>query len=374
MDAPSETVQRIVRLTPLGAVLAIVAAEVEPVAPQDVALAAGLGRTLAADVVAAAAVPARPLALRDGWAVPAELTADAGSYAPAPLPASCVRIDVGEPLPDGCDAVAPLDAVVSSDGQTEALTPVAPGDGILPAGGDAAVGTLLRPAGARLRHADMAALAVCGVERVRIRAPRIRLCRGGAPSAIVDATSRLIAGALTAEGARGGDNAASPSLDSALYHADADAIVTIGGTGSGRHDRAVRYLRDVGRVAVHGIAMAPGETAAFGFANGKPVLLLPARIDAALAVWLVLGRPLLRRLAGGTEAEPAQEVTLGRKVTSTLGLTEVIPVRQRGEQAEPLASGYLAAAALLQADGWIVVPPDSEGFPQGTRVTVWPWP
>ncbi len=201
MDAPSETVQRIARLTPLGAVLAIVAAEVEPVAAQDVALAAGLGHTLAADVVAAAAVPPRPLALRDGWAVPAELTADAGSYAPVPLPAPCVRIDVGEPLPDGCDAVAPLDAIVDLGGQAQALAPVAPGDGGLPAGGDAAAGALLRPAGARLRDADLAALAVCGVKRVRIRAPRIRICRGGAPS--LDHRCGLPADRRRARGRRG---------------------------------------------------------------------------------------------------------------------------------------------------------------------------
>ncbi len=293
---------------------------------------------------------------------------------PALLLASCARIDVGEPLPDGCDAVAPLDAVERSGAQTQALAPVASGDGVLPAAGDVAAGALLRPAGARLRQADVAALTVCGVERIRIRAPRIRICRGGAPSAIIDATSRMIAAALAAEGARGGDDAASPSLEAALQHADADAIVAIGGTGSGRRDRAVHGLRAAGRVAVHGIAMAPGETAAFGFANGKPVLLLPGRIDAALAVWLLLGRPLLRRLAGGIEAAPAGEVVLARKVTSSLGLTEVIPVRRRREQAEPLASGYLPAAALLQSDGWIVVPPDSEGFPQGSRVTVWPWP
>jgi molybdopterin biosynthesis enzyme len=42
--------------------------------------------------------------------------------------------------------------------------------------------------------------------------------------------------------------------------------------------------------------------------------------------------------------------------------------------AEPLASGYLSLTALARSDGWIVVPPDSEGFAAGTPVAVRPWP
>ena len=52
-----------------------------------------------------------------------------------------------------------------------------------------------------------------------------------------------------------------------------------------------------GRLAVHGIALTPGETAALGFVGPRPVLMLPGRLDAALGVWLVVGRRILERLA-----------------------------------------------------------------------------
>jgi len=57
-----------------------------------------------------------------------------------------------------------------------------------------------------------------------------------------------------------------------------------------------------------------------------------------------------------------------------LCLTEVVPVRCHGGKAEPIASGYWPLHAIAQADGWILVPPDSEGYPAGTEVVVRPWP
>ena len=80
-----ETPQRITRLTPLADVLARIDAQVEQVAPREVETVAAVGRVLAGDV-SVVLHPRVPLALRDGWAVRAELTTDAGSYAPAPLP------------------------------------------------------------------------------------------------------------------------------------------------------------------------------------------------------------------------------------------------------------------------------------------------
>jgi molybdopterin biosynthesis enzyme len=65
---------------------------------------------------------------------------------------------------------------------------------------------------------------------------------------------------------------------------------------------------------------------------------------------------------------------LTRKVASKLGLAELIPVRLRGADAEPLGSSYLALQTIMQADGWILVPADREGHPAGTSVVVRPWP
>ena len=126
---------------------------------------------------------------------------------------------------------------------------------------------------------------------------------------------------------------------------------------------------------MHGIALAPGETAAFGYVGIRPVLLLPGRLDAALAVWLLVGRRILERLAAAKmRSEPAETLTLARKVSSTVGLAEVVPVRRNGDKAEPLASKYLPLSSLARSDGWILVPAESEGYSAGSQVQVWAWP
>src|SRR5581483_4865123 len=128
---------------------------VDAVAPREEALASAVGKTLAADVAIGTPQPARALALRDGFAVRADATTGAGAYAPAPLSPPAVRIDSGDPLPTGTDAVADFDAIGV---RGEALAPVAPGEGVLAAGADAVPGAL-RLAGSRLRRLDAALLA-----------------------------------------------------------------------------------------------------------------------------------------------------------------------------------------------------------------------
>ena len=55
-------------------------------------------------------------------------------------------------------------------------------------------------------------------------------------------------------------------------------------------------------------------------------------------------------------------------------MTEVVPLHCDGEKAEPIASGYWPLRAIAQANGWILVPPESEGYPAGAEVVVRPWP
>ena len=364
-------IQRIARLTPLADVLNSFQISVEPVAPVERTLSAALDRTLAADVAIAHPLPAHALALRDGFAVRAELTSDASAYAPAPLSPPPIPIELGALLPTDTDAVAPLDGVTVSG---EASAPVAPGDGVLAAGGDAGPG-VLRLAGARLRRIDVALMHALGIERVLIREPRVCVAPLRADP-IVRAAADLVANAIDADGgaaiklANPGDDA----LESALADETADAVVAIGGTGSGRDDRSITTLARLGRVEFHGIGIAPGETTAVGFAGPRPVLLLPGRLDAAIAGWLTVGRRLLARLCFRMIEEQPFHAELSRKVASPLGLAEVVPVRRRFSQVEPLGGAYLPPQTLARADGWILVPADSEGYPAGTRVPVRPWP
>ena len=364
-------VQRIARLTPLHDVLASFDIGVAPAAPREQDVRAAIGLTLAADVVIAEARPRQPIALRDGYALRAEATADASSYAPAPLVPAPPRIDLGEPMPADADAAATLDAVSVTGTRSEALAILAPGDGVLPAGGDIAAGTKLLLSGARLRRIDVALLSIFGVERVVVRQPRVRVVRVS-PGDIVGGAAILITNAINAES--GFAQTGSTSLEAALKDDGVDAVVAIGGTGSGRNDASVRTLARLGKVAFHGIAIAPGETTALGYVDERPVLLLPGRMDAALAGWLTVGRRMLARLAFRLIEEQPFAAELARKVASPLGLAEVIPVRRRLGRVEPVATGYLSLHALARAEGWILVPADSEGHAEGSRVVVRPWP
>jgi molybdopterin biosynthesis enzyme len=368
MVADSET-QRIAALTPLADLLASFDMAVLPVAPRECALPAALGRTLAADAASGADHPRVATALRDGFAVRSDATLDASSYAPAPLVPPPPRIDLGEPMPAGADAVALLDEV-HVQGGAAALAAVAPGEGVLPVAADAA-GAVLRPTGARLRRIDVAALTALGIERVIIREPRVRVVRAVAGTIVAGATA-FVGSAIDAEG--GSALADDLALKDALQRDDADAIVAVGGTGAGRNDASVRTLAQAGRVACHGVGILPGETTALGFVGERPVLLLPGRFDAALAGWLTVGRRMLAKLCLRMVEEQPFHAELGRKVASPLGLAEVVPVRRRGFKVEPLASSYLPLQVLSRAEGWILVPADSEGHPAGAMVTVRPWP
>jgi molybdopterin molybdotransferase len=369
--------QRIDKLTPLAAALDAIDRLVAPAAPYECATDAALGKTLAADVVVHDAHPSAPVALRDGWALRSEETLDAGSYAPAPLVTRPVEVAAGQELPPGFDAVAPLDAVTLS-GSGQALAAVAPGEGVLPAGADAKPGTVLRRAGQKLRASDVAAMRALGIAQVSIRAPHVRVVRARPGDRVLDIAADWVVAAAAADSARvnsygwSGDDA--KHLHDALIAKLTDAIIVVGGTGTGRNDISVETLRRAGRVEVHGIALAPGETTAVGMIGATPVILVPGRLDAAIAAYLTVGRHMLAQLAGQRDAEVSVPVMLNRKVTSRLGMTEVVPVRRTADGVEPLAADYLPHAALVQANGYILVPADSEGYPAGASVAVRPMP
>jgi len=368
-------IQRITRLTPLSAILALIDSRVGAVTPQKSAIAVALGSTLAEDVVASPR-PLVSIALRDGFAVEAGAIADAGPYSPVPFASKPQRVDVGEPLPSGTDAVAPFDAVNARGDRDEAIAAVSPGEGMLPASGDCTPRTPLRRAGKSVRAIDIAVIAAVGIAEVIVRSPRIRIaCASNVKTPLIGSALDVLAHAATAAGCtvleaqREGEG-----LDRALADESADAVIALGGTGSGRRDAAVKTLARLGQVEAHGIAVSPGEPAAFGFAGTRPVLLIPGRLDAALAIWLLIGRYLVAKLAGGSVAGLPVTLPLKRKVTSTIGLTELVPVSCAGGVAEPLASGYLSLELLARSDGWIVVPAESEGFAAGTPVAVRSWP
>ncbi len=373
MATSPHSLQTITRLTPLADVLATIDMEVKPVTPRTLDVAVASGRVLASDVFASAR-PSAAMAVQDGWALRADDTLGAGSYAPAPLMRTPPRVEVGQAMPPDTDSVAPFDAVRVANGHAEVLAIINPGDGVLSAGGDNDPAIPLHRAGDKLRLTDLAAFSAIGLSRVTVREPRVRVLplRG---NGLVAAAARAVTSDIDAHGGVARLDDSGRGLDVAIAADNADAIVALGGTGSGRNDTTVQTLAREARLAVHGLALTPGETAALGFADTKPILVLPGRLDAALAVWMLLGRRIIERLAGTHPKEDlAVIVPLARKVTSTVGLAEVVPVRIVGGEAEPLGARYLPLSAMARSDGWLLVPPDSEGYSAGTVVAVRPWP
>jgi len=365
------SIQRIARLTPLETILALIQSRVAAVTPRRAVLSQVSGAVLAEDVQPPQCPP-HPIALRDGFAVTAAELADAGPYAPVPLGLTACRVDIGGALPSGTDAVVPLDAIALRGTRAEAVAAIAPGEGVLAAGDDAAPTSALRRAGERLRALDLAVMAATGIAQATIRLPRFALARASAArTPVLNAAQVTLFRCAAAAGCTVRETS---SLADALCADQCDAVIGIGGTGSGRSDDAVQELARRGRVEAHGIAVCPGETAAFGFVGDRPVLLVPGRLDAALVVWLLIGRRLAAKLADGSVDDVPVIARLRRKVTSTIGMAEVIPVSCGSGMAEPLGSGYLSLTALARSDGWILVPADSEGFPAGSDVAVNPWP
>ena len=364
MDSDDKT-QRIARLTPLDHVLARIDALVKPAGGQERPVTRTRHRAHAVEW------PMRPqpetaISLRDGYAVSADATLDASAYAPVRI-LNAARIDVGEPLPPRADAVAPLDIVLTSNGAIDIIAPLAAGDGVLPASADGDPAHFRRW---QERIADSVGAGRANPAPHR-RAPQVCILRARAePDRIFDAIQLFLAVAIER---CGGIPVDAPAADLASAMASgADAVIVIGGTGSGLHDASATMLAAQGHIEIHGMAISPGETAGFGMARQRPVLLLPGRLDSAIAVWLAVGRHLLARLNGIAIEARGRSAVLARKIASPLGLAEIVPVRSRDGKAHPIASGYWPIAAIAETDGWIFIPPDSEGFPEGAQVVIRP--
>jgi molybdopterin biosynthesis enzyme len=331
---------------------------VAPVPPRAVPLAAAIGRVLAREVRAPGPVPAGAVALREGWAVDAAATLGASPYGPVPLPAAPRWLRAGEALPAGTDALLGAFDLEESP-IPQALQAVAPGDGIRRAGEDFLTGDTLARAGRRLRAQDLPGLLACGIAQVAARAPGVTLLDAG--TGLGPVLAALVA-------AEGGDAAVRDFAPEALAGAAGDAVIVLGGLGESAEDPAPRALAAAGRLLAHGLAARPGLATAIGRLGPRPVLLLPDGAADALAGWWLLGRPLLRHLAGVAARAPGT-ARLTRKVASAIGLADLVPLAfPEPGLAEPLAVGALPLGVLARAEALLVVPPGAEGYEAGSTI------
>src|SRR5207248_6982169 len=131
-----------------------------PLAAEAVPLALAAGRVTAEPVRATVDLPPFPSSAMDGYAVrsadvpgrlPVVARIAAGRPADRPLAAGeAMEISTGGVVPDGCDAVVPVERVVVHDNEVEIPQAVVSGANIRPRGGDVTAGAEVVARGVRL--------------------------------------------------------------------------------------------------------------------------------------------------------------------------------------------------------------------------------
>jgi molybdopterin molybdotransferase len=353
-------------LTPLDAALAALLKGVEPVVPLELGLAEAL-RCIAADMPPLDARPPRDIAAVDGYAFPARDLIGASSYSPLPLMASPRWVEAGEAIPDGCDCVLDSDSVDVSGPIAQVVAEAVPGQGVRRAGADIAAGSHVVEAGRRVLPRDLLIARAAGVERLKVRRPRLRILNipGGTVTADLIAESARTAGAEIVAFTAAGRDAA--SIAAAFDNTVCDLLLIVGGSGVGRTDAAVTALGARGEVLAHGIALQPGRTSAVGRVGKTPVVVLPGAPDQAFAAWWMLALPALDRLSG-RRARKTLNLPLARKIASSVGIAEIVLLERRQGVWVSLAAGELSLDAIARAEAWLAVPGGSEGFAAGAPV------
>jgi len=363
------------------------------------------GRVLAAEVQADVAVPGFNRAAMDGYAVIAAETFGAAQYNPLTLQivgdsrpgrpfdgalstGQAVRIMTGAPVPPGADAVLPVELTREDSGVLHISEPISPGRHIGRRGEDIEPGCTVLTAGRVLRPQDLGLLASLGVGAVSVVSrPRIDILItgdellpvGSKPDGcrIVDSNSVMLAALVRRDG---GEPRVAPLLPDrrevirdTLLRSTADVLLISGGSSVGVEDHAPGLVAELGELPIHGVALRPASPSGIGFIGGRPVFLLPGNPVSCLCAYDLFAGRAIRRLGGRSPELPyvREQLRLATKVASAVGRVDYVRVHIHNVHAEPIAvSGASLLSTTTAADGFVLVPRDSEGYPPGEMVTV----
>jgi molybdopterin molybdotransferase len=379
-----------------------------PPAAEEVPLTQACGRVLAAPIVSAVDVPGFDRATMDGYAVVADDTEGATPYSPvaltvlgdalpaAPFPGTMrrgatVRVMTGAPMPDGSNAVLPAEGVEGGSAgrrAVEATATVSPGKHVGHRGEDVRAGTTVLEGRRVLRPQDVGVLSSIGVARVSVvRRPRVHLIvtgnellpAGSTPRGfhISDANGPMLSALAERDGAvvtSPGIVRDVPDAILAALMADVEIVIVSGGSSVGMEDLAPTLVAAHGTLPIHGIAMRPSGPTGMGLVGTRLVFLLPGNPVSALCAYDFFAGRAVRVLGGRPAAWPYRSVraTLARKISSPVGRVDYARVRVEHQRAELLSvAGASVLSSTTRADGFVVVPEDSEGFPAGADIEVW---
>lgn len=409
--------------------LSAVLAAVTLLPPVLVSLDEALGLVLAEDILSKTDTPPFDNSAMDGYAVQRADLLQASDLHPVTLPViadlaagtslnpllepgQVARIMTGAPIPDGADAVVPIE---DTDQGTETVTIVRapqPAAHIRRAGEDAHAGATVLTRGSVLWPTRIAAAASAGtsslwvhpVPRVAVISTGSELVTPGEPTRrgqIPDSNSYLLAAAVSMAGAVPIRLGAVPDDENTLRTliaslADSvDVIVLSGGVSVGAYDVVKAVLAPLGTVRFGPVKMQPGKPQGFGrwsdsadmpasadaggnAAAGPLIFALPGNPVSAFVSFEVFVRPALRRLGGHTDLfRTTISATAGVSWNSPAGRAQYMPVTLAGQGSRrvvhPAAaggSGSHLVAGLAQAVGLAIVPENVTQIAEGDRVTV----
>jgi len=392
--------------------------EFSPTPPITVDLEDAPGLVLAEDVTAGEDLPLQHRSCVDGYAVRARDTFGATESNPGYLdlafsidiqtpPGSCLesgqsaRIPTGGCLPDGADAVIMVEHTLGMGPATvEIKKSLSPWENVMLRGEDVAHGECVLHAGLRLTPARIGLLAALGCSRVSIHRrvvvgilstgdEVVNISETVRPGLVRDVNTHALAALAKSCGSdvrryglvRDDPHTLTKKLETALM--ECDLVLVSGGSSVGARDHTLESLQRVcnGHILAHGLAMSPGKPTIVAASGNKAIIGLPGQVTSAQVVMQVLMMPFIAHLGGRKNAFQNNwksiPAILSRNIGSRQGRTDYIRVKLTPSDNDlPLATPVLGKSGLLktllQADGLVEIPENSEGLKNNQKVLVRP--
>ena len=377
---------------------------------ERVPVGAALSRVLAEDVVAAVDLPGFDNSAMDGYAVRAAELSGAADDAPVRLPVDgdvaagdttrhvlapgrVMRIMTGAPMPEGADAVVPVERTDGGAREVGLMLEPELGRHVRRRGEDVRTGDVVLRAGVRLGPGHVGLVAAANVPEVSVRrAPRVtvvstgdELVPPGSPIAhgqIVDSNNVMLRALVEAAGA---EVASAPHLPDEVGavraflsdpDGDPDLVITSGGVSMGVYDTVKEVLVADGGVEFVKVAMRPGMPQGCGVVGPRrvPVVTLPGNPVSSFVSFHVFVLPALRAMAGLDPVDDGSfEVVAGTSWPKVVGRAEMTRVVVEAGVARPSGGqGSHMLGALAEATALAVVPPEVDGVREGDRLRCFP--
>lgn len=362
---------------------------------ENIPIYEALGRVSAEPVIAVLSAPNHNASAMDGIAVTAAETetADERNHLTLMQGSGFVYVDTGDPIPESFNAVIMVEDLLEADDEKVVIKAAARAwQHIRPVGEDIAAGEMIIPSFHRIRSVDIGAVTAGGITAVPVfRKPIVAIIPTGTEiiedpalmkdGSIIDSNSRMFAAMVTEAGAEPLRHP--PVIDDKDLIRDAfkkaleeaDAVILGAGSSAGSEDYSAEIISEFGELLFHGVAVKPGKPAIFGRVGKKALIGLPGYPVSGYVIFDRLVKPLLHVMQGiGAETETVKTGLLSRRITSSLEHREFVRVKcgYVGSQliVTPLSRGAGITMSLVQADGILEVPQESEGFEAGEKVEI----